>query len=306
MTLQELRYLVAVARERHFGRAAALCFVSQPSLSVSIRHLEEELGVILFQRTRGKIEVTDIGREVVAQAERVLEEAARVKQIAAAGRDPLIGALRLGVIHTIAPYVLPDLVATLRRRAPHMPLDIEENQTAQLDRLLQEGVIDAALLALPFEGPGLEVTPVYTEDFTLIVPVRHAWARRRQVRTADLQAQEMLLLGAGHCLRDQILETCNPASVGRLPTRQGNSLETLRSMVASGLGITVMPATAMADRFSSPLVREVPFSAPVPARTVALAARRQFHRPAALRALIDCLGELRLPLTPIAPSHRQA
>ena len=297
MTLQELRYLVAVARERHFGRAAERCFVSQPSLSVAIRHLEEELGVVLFERSRGEIGITEIGRQVVAQAERALEEAARVKQVAAAGKDPLFGALRLGVIHTIAPYVLPELVAAVRTRAPHMPLDIEENQTGHLDRMLREGTLDVALLALPFESPGIEVMPVYTEHFTLIVPLRHPWARRRQISTAALKDENLLLLGAGHCLRDQVLEACHQSPSGSEAGRQGNSLETLRSMVASGLGMTVLPATAMTARYVSRLIREVPFAPPVPQRTVVLAARRGFYRPAALQLLADVLRGLPLPIT---------
>ena len=297
MTLQELRYLVAVARERHFGRAAARCFVSQPTLSVAIRHLEEELGVAVFTRTRGEIGVTEIGRQVVAQAERALEEAARVKQVAAAGKDPLTGSLRLGVIHTIAPYVLPELVAAVRARAPGMPLDIEENQTGHLERMLREGTLDVAVLALPFESSGIEVFPVYTEKFTLIVPLRHPWARRRQIPTAALQDENLLLLGAGHCLRDQVLEACQQSPPGTEPGRQGNSLETLRSMVASGLGITVMPATAMTLRHASSLVREVPFAPPVPQRTVVLAARRGFYRPAALQLLAEAMRQLPLPIT---------
>lgn len=296
MTLQELRYLVAVARERHFGRAAEQCFVSQPSLSVAIRHLEEELGVALFERTRGEIGITEIGRQVVAQAERALEEAARVKQIAAAGKDPLTGALRLGVIHTIAPYVLPELVAGVRARAPEMPLDIEENQTGHLERMLREGILDVALLALPFESPGIEVLPVYSEAFTLIVPLRHPWARRRHISTSALKDEHLLLLGAGHCLREQVLEACQQSLPGTEPGRQGNSLETLRSMVASGLGITVMPATAMMSRYASALVREVPFAPPVPRRTVVLASRRGFYRPAALQLLADILRALPLPI----------
>jgi len=296
MTLQALRYLVAVARERHFGRAAERCFVSQPSLSVAIRHLEEELGVVLFDRARGEIGITDIGRQVVAQAERVLEEAARVKQVAAAGKDPFVGTLRFGVIHTIAPYVLPDLVTAVRARAPDMPLDIEENQTGHLERMLRQGTLDIALLALPFESPGIEVLPVYAEQFTLIVPLRHPWARRRQISTAALKDENLLLLGTGHCLRDQVLEACQQSPPGVEPGRQGNSLETLRSMVASGLGITVMPATAMTARHASRLIREVPFAPPVPQRTVILAARRGFYRQAVLPLLADILRGLPLPI----------
>lgn len=299
MTLQELRYLVAVARERHFGRAAEKCFVSQPSLSVAIKHLEEELDVVVFERTRNEVVVTEVGQQIVAQATRVLEEAAKVKQMAAAGKDQLAGALRFGVIHTIAPYILPDLVAALRVRARQMPLDIEENQTDHLERMLKEGTVDVALLALPFEAQGVEITPVYDEDFEIIVPAKHAWARRRQVSAEELEQENLLLLSIGHCLRDQVLAACNRFARPNDTTRQGNSLETLRSMVASGIGITVVPATAGTARHATPLVKRIPFAAPVPRRRVVLATRRGFYRPRAISLLAEVIRALPLPITPV-------
>lgn len=299
MTLQELRYAVAVARERHFGRAAAACFVSQPSLSTAIRHLEDELGVTLFERTRGEITVTDIGRQVIAQAERVLDEAARVKNVAASGRDQLRGALKLGVIHTIAPYLLPDLVASLRERAREMPLDIEENMTDNLDRMLREGSIDVAVLALPFEAPGVVVQPVYDEEFAIAVPAKHPWAKRKNVAASELTEENLLLLSVGHCLRDQVLEACSRFTRPGDGGKQGNSLETLRSMVASGMGITVLPATAFTPRYASPLVRRVPFAGEAPRRRVVLATRQDFYRPRAVALLADVLRGLDLPIAPV-------
>lgn len=299
MTLQELRYAVAVARERHFGRAAAACFVSQPSLSTAIRHLEDDLGVTLFERTRGEIVVTEIGRQVIAQAERVLDEASRVKGVAAAGKDQLCGPLKLGVIHTIAPYLLPELVAALRDTARDMPLDIEENMTDKLDRMLREGAIDVAILALPFEAPGIETRPIYDEDFAIAVPAKHPWAKRRQVPAAELMAQNLLLLSAGHCLRDQILEACSRFARPGDSAKQGNSLETLRSMVASNLGITVLPSTAFTPKYASPLVKRVSFTPPVPSRRIVLATRQDFYRPRAIALLADALRALALPIRPI-------
>lgn len=301
MTLQELKYLVAVARERHFGRAAEKCFVSQPSLSVAIKHLEDELGVAVFARTRQEVQLTQIGQLVVAQAERVLEEAARVRQVAASGRDQLQGALRFGVIHTIAPYVLPALVAELLTRAKDMPLEIEENQTDVLERMLREGTIDVALLALPFDVPGIEVEAVYDEAFAVVVPAKHPWSRRRQIAAVELNDEKLLLLSVGHCLRDQVLEACARVVRPDDSGKQGNSLETLRSMVASRLGITVLPATALTDKYASPLLRRIPFAPPVPTRRVALAWRRGFHRPRAITLLAGILRELALPITPIPP-----
>lgn len=300
MTLTELRYAVAVAEERHFGRAAGRCFVSQPSLSASIRKLEDELGVRIFERGKQEVLVTRAGEQVVAQARRVLEEAERVKLVAKQGRSPLVGPLRLGVIHTIAPYLLPDLVAELRAAAPQMPLDIEENLTANLDQMLKAGQIDAAILALPYEAPGIDVTPLYDEAFRVIVPARHSWARRKSVAIDELDGENLLLLPIGHCFRDQVLQACRefarPAPAGK----QGNSLETIRNMVASGMGVSVLPATALTPKYSSPLVKALDFAPPRPLRRVALATRTGFARAAAAREIALAMGRLKLPIHPVA------
>jgi LysR family hydrogen peroxide-inducible transcriptional activator len=298
MTLTELRYIVAVAEERHFGRAAEKSFVSQPSLSASLRKVEDELGVRIFERGKSGVIVTEVGAQVVEQARRTLEAAARVKTVAKQGRNPLAGVLRLGVIHTIAPYVLPGLVSALRRAAPQMPLDIEENMTANLERMLKSGEIDVAILALPFEAPGLETLAVYDEEFRVVVPAGHALARRKRVPVEALDTDELLLLPAGHCLRDQVLGTCTEFSRPPPAGRQGNSLETLRSMVASGLGITVLPATALTERHANALVKAVAFEGSPPQRRVALAWRKGFARMAAVRELARAMRSLDLPVTP--------
>lgn len=302
MTLTELRHLVAVADERHFGRAAARVFVSQPSLSASIRKLEEELGARLFERGRRGVIVTEIGRQVVAQARRALEEAARVKAVALQGRSPLDGPLRLGVIHTVAPYLLPALVGALRRLAPRMPLDIEENMTAELDRMLRAGELDAVVLALPYSAPAVATLPLYDEEFRVVVPARHRLARRRRVPVEALDTDELLLLPVGHCMRDQVLDRCTEFSRAPPPGRQGNSLETLRSMVASGLGITVLPATALTARQDSALVRAIPFEGSPPARRIAIAWREGFARLEAVRAIAHAVRTLDLPVTLLGTS----
>jgi LysR family hydrogen peroxide-inducible transcriptional activator len=307
MTLTELKYLVAVADERHFGRAAERCFVSQPSLSAAIRNVEDELGVRIFERGKHGVLLTEIGGEVVAQARRTLEEAARVKAVAKQGKNPLKGVLRLGVIHTVAPYLLPDLVVTLRKLAPDMPLDIEENITAALDRMLKAGELDVAILALPYEAPGIEVLPVYDEEFRVVAPARHPLARRKSVPVGELDPDELLLLPVGHCLRDQVLEACHEFSRPPPPGRQGNSLETLRSMVASGLGVTVLPATALTARYRTPLVRSIEFAPPHPKRRIALAWRKGFPRPGAVRKLAEAIRGLDLPVTALeGPRHAHA
>ena len=297
MTLTELKYVVAVAEARHFGHAAERCFVSQPSLSASVKNLEEELGVTLFERGKRGVFLTEAGEQIVAQARRALEEAERVKTVARQGRDPLKGVLRLGIIHTIAPYLLPDLVGALRRAAPGMPLDVEESTTANLDRMLKAGELDAVILALPYEGPGIETVPLYEETFRVAAPANHALARKKSIAVEDLDAGELLLLPIGHCFRDQVLDACHEFSRPPEAGRQGNSLETLRSMVASGLGVTVLPATALTARHANALVKTVPFTAPCPVRRVALASRRGFHRPAALVRLVEAIGGLKLPVT---------
>jgi LysR family hydrogen peroxide-inducible transcriptional activator len=299
MTLTELRYIVAVADERNFSRAAERSFVSQPSLSASVRKLEDELGIRIFERGAGEVLLTEAGEQVVAQARRVLDEAARVKAVAKEKRDPLDGVLRLGVIHTVAPYLLPELVQGLRTAAPAMPLDIEENQTAVLEQLLRAGEIDCAILALPFAAAGVETTPLYDEDFQVIMPSRHPWARRRSIRAGELATQNLLLLSMGHCFRDQVLQACQEFSRPAPPGRQGNSLETLRSMVASGLGVTVLPATAFGAKYASPLVKQVSFAAPVPRRRVVLATRQDFYRPRAIELLAAVLHGLPLPIEPV-------
>jgi LysR family hydrogen peroxide-inducible transcriptional activator len=251
MTLTELKYIVAVARERHFGRAAEACFVSQPTLSVAIKKLEDELGVQLFERGSTEVSITPVGVQIVEQAQRVLEEASAIKEIAKQGKDPLAGPLRLGVIHTIGPYLLPALVPRMIKNSPKMPLLLQEGLTIKLLESLRLGDIDVAILAEPFPSQGFVTQAVYDEPFVVAVPNQHPWARRKHVKSAELKEETMLLLGTGHCFRDQVLEVCpelsrySQASAGIQKTFEGSSLETIRHMVASGIGITVLPWTAM-------------------------------------------------------------
>ena len=295
MTLNELRYIVAVANERNFGRAAAKCFVSQPALSVAIQKLEEELGTRLFERGKSEVTVTPVGERVVEQAQRVLEEAARLREIAQAGRNPLVGTLRLGVIHTIAPYLLPDLIPALHDRAPQMPLDIEENLTENLEPALKSGHIDAAILAFPFAPPGIVTEFLYEEPFQVVVPQGHKWAKRRSVRPDELAAEHTILLGIGHCFRDQILDACPELNRSGSPGTRTNSLETVRNMVASGLGVSVLPRDALTPKYHSRLVVPVPFARPAPSRRIALAYRKSFPRPEAVAAIREAVVACRAP-----------
>jgi len=302
MTLTELRYIVALARERHFGRAADKCFVSQPTLSQAVKKLEDELGVAIFERRAAEVTVTAIGERIVEQAQRVLEQASAIKEIAKQGKDPLAGALRVGVIFTIGPYLLPKLIPILHKRAPQMPLVIEENYTAALSASLKRGDIDVAVVALPFDEPGMCLQPVYGEPFVIALPREHPWSQRKSIRAEDLARESLLLLGTGHCFRDQVLSACpalnrssaTPGSIQK--TVEGSSLETIRLMVASGLGITVLPASAIPPKTSrGDLLAYVPFTRPVPDRTVVLAWRKSYTRTEAIETLRQAMLAADLP-----------
>jgi LysR family hydrogen peroxide-inducible transcriptional activator len=290
MTLTELRYIVAVARERHFGRAAEGCFVSQPTLSVAIKKLEEELDVKLFERGASEVSVTPLGEAIVRQAQSVLEQAAAIKEIAKRGKDPLNGALRLGIIYTIGPYLLPELVKNAIELTPQMPLMLQENFTVKLLDMLRTGELDCAIMAEPFPDTGLAIAPLYDEPFVIAVPKNHPLARRQRVSADELKQETMLLLGTGHCFRDHVLEVCpefarfSSDAEGIRKSFEGSSLETIKHMVASGMGVTVVPQLSV-PRDPQPHVVYVPFEEPVPTRRVVLAWRRSFTRYEAIAAL---------------------
>jgi LysR family hydrogen peroxide-inducible transcriptional activator len=290
MTLTELKYIVAVARERHFGRAAEACFVSQPTLSVAVKKLEEELDTKLFERGANEVSVTPLGEQIVRQAQQVLEQAAAIKEIARRGKDPLAGPLKLGIIYTIGPYLLPELVKNAISRTPQMPLMLHENFTVRLLEMLRSGELDCAIMAEPFPDSGLAIAPLYDEPFVVAVPKGHALARRKTITPEELKRETMLLLGTGHCFRDHVLEVCPEFArfatdaEGMRKSFEGSSLETIRHMVASGMGITVVPKLSVRPE-SQPLVRYLPFAEPAPSRRVVLAWRRTFTRYEAIAAL---------------------
>jgi LysR family hydrogen peroxide-inducible transcriptional activator len=295
MTLTELRYVVALASERHFGRAADACFVSQPTLSVAIRKLEEELGVVLFERGPRDIGVTPLGRRIVEQAQRVLEQAAAIKEIASHGKDPLDEPLRLGAIYTVAPYLLPHLVRQLHKRAPKLPLLIEENYTMRLVEMLRAGELDVIVVASAIDSAGLVTQPLYDETFQVAVPALHAWAQRKRISAQELAGQSLLLLGSGHCFRDQVLDACpaldrgNAAAGSLQKTVEGGSLETIRQMVASGVGITVLPSTSINTAEKQGLLRYIAFARPIPDRRVVMVWRRSYPRVRAIDVLRQCI-----------------
>ena len=314
MTLTELKYIVAVAREKHFGKAAEACRVAQPTLSVAIKNLEKELQVKLFERNANEVTVTPLGEEIIRQAQSVLEQAESIREIARRGKDPLAGSLRLGVIYTIGPYLLPDLVRQMIARTPQMPLMLQENFTVKLLDALRTGEIDCAILAEPFPDTNLAVAPLYDEPFMAAVPSSHPLAAQSSVTVEDIKKETMLLLGTGHCFRDHVLEVCpefarfSSSAEGIRRSFEGSSLETIKHMVAAGMGITLVPRLgvppealrAQPDASALPaeqptFIRYLPFSHDVPSRRVVLVWRRSFTRYEAIAALRNAIYACELP-----------
>jgi len=296
MTLSELRYIVAVARERHFGRAAESCFVSQPTLSVAVKKLEEELGVGLFERGQGEVSLTPAGERIVAQAQRVLEEAGVIRELASQSKDQLSGPLRVGAIHTVGPYLFPHLVPVLAEQASKMPLVIRENFTANLSEQLRQGELDAIIISYPYEEAGIQIKPLYEEGFSVLLPKHHPLAARESVRPEQLQKESVVLLGDGHCFRDQVLRLCPScrqkgaadSSVQR--NLEGGSLETIRYMVASGIGVTILPDSAVDfGHDTRELLTARPLVVRDSQRRVALAWRKSFPRPGAINLLWEAI-----------------
>ncbi len=313
MTLTELKYIVAVAREKHFGRAAEACFVSQPTLSVAVKKIEEELDVKLFERSANEVTVTPLGEEIVRQAQAVLEQAANIKEIAKRGKDPLSGPLKLGVIYTIGPYLLPDLVRQMITHSPQMPLVLLENFTVKLLEMLRTGEIDCAILAEPFPDTGLAVAPLYDEPFYAAVPHNHALAAQDSISSEQLKAETMLLLGTGHCFRDHVLEVCpefarfSSNAEGIRKSFEGSSLETIKHMVAAGMGVTLVPRLSVPKSALGPkgkglkphsdesFVSYLPFSGEAPTRRVVLVWRRSYTRYEAIATLRNAIYACELP-----------
>jgi LysR family hydrogen peroxide-inducible transcriptional activator len=287
MTLTELRYIVAVSQKNHFGKAAQACFVSQPTLSIAVKKLEEELGVRLFERSsKNQIRITEIGQQVIDQAHVVLQQSQILSEIAQQGKDPLSGQFKLGVIYTIGPYLLPSLIPKLSENAPDLKLIIEENFTASLLQSLKQGALDAIIISYPFEEPGIETEALYEEPFIIALPKNHEWRNRETISTEDLASQDLMLLGSGHCFRDQVVKACPNCMSGNSEltrTFEGSSLETIRHMVAAGTGITVLPRTSIfSSQQNEAMIDIKPFKSPSPSRVVALAWRKHYPRQEAI------------------------
>ena len=292
MTLSELKFIVAVAKEKNFRRAAEKCFVSQPALSLAIKKLEEELKVSLFERNRTEVKITPIGEKIINQAIIVLDEASKLKDISSKGQEQLNTPLKVGLIYSVAPYLLPLIIPELRKKTPEMPLDVEENITKNLEVALKNGSIEAAVIALPFEIPGTECIPLYDEEFNVVIPTNHAWAKKKEIVAKDLSTEKVLLLNNEHCFSEQVVEAC-PELSKKSEVLQGNSLETIRNMVASNLGISVLPKTATAINYNNPLVKVIPFKKPVPFRRIAIAYRKSTVRMEAIEKFVLALKDIK-------------
>lgn len=300
MTLTELRYIVTLAQEQHFGRAADRCYVSQPTLSIAVKKLEDELGVALFERTKSRVQPTPLGEQIIAQANLVLEQTAAIKDLADAGKDQLSSPLSVGAIFTVGPYLLPKFIPHLQQLAQRMPLYVEEGYTHNLRKKLRNGELDVIIIALPFTEPDVVTQALYEEPFVVLMPKNHPLAAQEKVKTNQLSDQKMLLLGEGHCFRDQVLTTCpnlqpNSDESSQIKTvAEGSSLETLRHMVASGLGITILPLSAAESAlYTQDVLVTRPFEDPAPSRSIALAWRASFPRHKAIDALRKAIQQSR-------------
>ena len=294
MTLTELKYIVMLADEKHFGRAADRCYVSQPTLSVAVKKLEEELGTAIFERSKSSVYITPLGEQIITQAKRVLDQASVIKELANSGKNQLKGPLKVGAIFTIAPYLFPFMIPSLNKMAPGMPLIIEEDLTENLRPKLRNGELDAIIVALPFRETDVVTQPIYEEEFVVLMPKNHPWTKLESIKTDQLSTDNLLLLGKGHCFSEQVLEACplvteSAFNDGRTIVN-GSSLETIRYMVASGLGVTVLPKSAVTN-INHDLLEVRPFTAPAPKRTVALAWRVSFPRPKAIEAVSQSIRD---------------
>ena len=289
MTLQELRYLVALADCGHFGQAAEACFVSQSTLSTGLKKLEDYLGVVVFDRSLKRVTPTPIGREIVESARRIVDEAARIREVASYAKDPMDRTLHLGVIPTLGPYYLPHVLTQVRVAYPKLRLLLREEMTPHMLEHLADGKLEAGLLALPIDDANLEVAPLFVEPFLAAVPGGHPLARLKSVNIDELAAAGLMLLEEGHCLRDQALEACHLQGIKSEEIR-ATSLETLRQMVAMGLGVTLIPTLAGAGiNATGEQVMLKPISKPGAARSIGLVWRRRSPMAASIERLAEIL-----------------
>lgn len=292
MTLSELRFVVSVAQEKNFRRAAAKSFVSQPALSLAIKKIENELGVLIFERNRMGISLTTVGEKIVNQAQIVLEEADKIKAISVVERNTQQVEIKIGLIYSIAPYLLPSIIPLVKNSSPEIILEAEEDITTNLIKKLEEGSIDAAIIALPFVVPGIETQPLYDEPFKVLIPTKHPWNNKQKINAKELKNEKILLLDNTHCFSMQVREAC-PGISDKAEVQAGTSLETIRNMVASNLGISILPQSATANNYSNDLINILPFESPIPFRRVAMAFRRGSSKQSSLVKIVKSITSVK-------------
>lgn len=292
MTLQELRYLVALADHGHFGKAAAACFISQSTLSTQLKKLEDFLGVTLFDRSLKRVSPTPTGAEIVASARLIAAETAHIQELARHAHEPMARTLRLGIIPTLGPYYLPHALGVLHKNFPQLRLLLREQMTAQIMQDLANGQLDAALLALPLQDDNLSYMPLFDEPFLAAFPVQHRLSKRSSIKITELRDEPLMLLEEGHCLRDQALEVCSTEQK-KMEEVRATSLETLRQMVGMGIGITLLPALAAQTTTKSKpaTIQIILFKAPVPHRRIALVWRKRAPLPETFTRLAETLRD---------------
>ena len=292
MTLSELRFVVSVAQEKNFRRAAAKSFVSQPALSLAIKKIENELGVLIFERNRMGISLTTVGEKIVNQAQIVLEEVDKIKAISVAERNTQQVEVKIGLIYSIAPYLLPSIIPLVKNSSPEIILEAEEDITTNLIKKLEEGSIDAAIIALPFVVPGIETQPLYDEPFKVLIPTKHPWNNKQKINAKELKNEKILLLDNTHCFSMQVREAC-PGISDKAEVQAGTSLETIRNMVASNLGISILPQSATANNYSNDLINILPFESPIPFRRVAMAFRQGSSKQSSLGKIVKSITSVK-------------
>ena len=292
MTLSELRFVVSVAQEKNFRRAAAKSFVSQPALSLAIKKIENELGVLIFERNRMGISLTTVGEKIVNQAQIVLEEVDKIKAISVVEKNTQQVEIKIGLIYSIAPYLLPSIIPLVKNSCPEIILEAEEDITTNLIKKLEEGSIDAAIIALPFVVPGIETQPLYDEPFKVLIPTKHPWNNKQKINAKELKNEKILLLDNTHCFSMQVREAC-PGISDKAEVQAGTSLETIRNMVASNLGISILPQSATANNYSNDLINILPFESPIPFRRVAMAFRRGSSKQSSLVKIVKSITSVK-------------
>lgn len=299
MTLNELKYIIAVAEEKHFGNAAEKCGVSQPTLSIAVKNLEKELGVMIFERSKSSIAITPLGEAIISTAKDLFAQVDTIYGIAKSGKNQLTGPARVGAIYTVGPYLFPHLIPELKKHAPDVTLYIEENYTGVLREKLKRNQLDLIIISLPFTDTDILTKALYDEHFGVLLPKKHHLVKKKILAPEDLFEESLLLLGKGHCFRDQVLDYCPNLREKLLQNHlvEGGSLETLRHMVASGYGVTILPQSAMGvNRYLDNSLASKYFNSPAPYRTIAMAWRASFTRPKLIELLSNIICRCNLKL----------